>query len=277
MQAEARPGWPIPSASTSPRHYANTQARQFWQRAAWTRSANITNEEADERPVADSIGGQGSLEVVDFGALDAMETRKMEEERYAWFIEALGDLPGPARCRVPRLRGRRAAAGRGPRRRPSAVRAAPLGDPSARTADGLLPARSGRSRRSPAMPRGRPLAARREAGVGDARAVVRRSGVVLRGLPVRVVERLRRAGRRPRGRIAHFAPAGSRVRGSIRRHHATSWTARPPASGSTDRSCPFCSSQIRGCWTIWPATTRASRWPVAYPAPPSATGRPVKP
>ncbi len=68
--------------------YANTQARQFWQRAAWTRSANITNEEADERPVADSIGGQGSLEVVDFGALDAMETRKMEEERYAWFIEA---------------------------------------------------------------------------------------------------------------------------------------------------------------------------------------------
>jgi LmbE family N-acetylglucosaminyl deacetylase len=68
--------------------YANTQARQFWQRAAWTRSANITNEEADERPVADSIGGQGSLEVVDFGALDAMETRKLEEERYAWFIEA---------------------------------------------------------------------------------------------------------------------------------------------------------------------------------------------
>jgi LmbE family N-acetylglucosaminyl deacetylase len=69
-------------------NYASTQARQFWQRAAWTRSANITNEEADERPVADSIGGQGSLEVVDFAALDAMETRKMEEERYAWFIEA---------------------------------------------------------------------------------------------------------------------------------------------------------------------------------------------
>jgi LmbE family N-acetylglucosaminyl deacetylase len=68
--------------------YANTQARQFWQRASWTRSANITNEEADDRPVADSIGGQGSLEVVDFGALDAMETRKMEEERYAWFAEA---------------------------------------------------------------------------------------------------------------------------------------------------------------------------------------------
>jgi len=66
---------------------ANTQARQFWQRAAWTRSANITNEEADDRPVADSIGGQGSMLPVDFGALDAMERRKVEEERYAYFIE----------------------------------------------------------------------------------------------------------------------------------------------------------------------------------------------
>src|SRR5918999_4477760 len=38
---------------------ANTQARQFWQRAAWTRSANITNEESDDRPLPDAIGGQG--------------------------------------------------------------------------------------------------------------------------------------------------------------------------------------------------------------------------
>jgi LmbE family N-acetylglucosaminyl deacetylase len=67
---------------------ANTQARQFWQRAAWTRSANITNEESDDRPLPDAIGGQGSLEPVDFGALDAMETRKVEEERYAFFSEA---------------------------------------------------------------------------------------------------------------------------------------------------------------------------------------------
>jgi LmbE family N-acetylglucosaminyl deacetylase len=67
---------------------ANTQARQFWQRAAWTRSANITNEEADDRPVADGVGGQGSLETIDFDALGAMETRKLEEERYAFFAEA---------------------------------------------------------------------------------------------------------------------------------------------------------------------------------------------
>lgn len=67
---------------------ANTQARQFWQRASWTRSANITNVETDARPLADSIGGQGSLEPVDFGAAEAMAMRKLEEERYAYFAEA---------------------------------------------------------------------------------------------------------------------------------------------------------------------------------------------
>ncbi len=67
---------------------ANTQARQFWQRASWTRSANITNDETDARPVADSIGGQGSLEPIDYDALDVMQRRKVEEERYAYFSEA---------------------------------------------------------------------------------------------------------------------------------------------------------------------------------------------
>ncbi len=66
---------------------ANTQARQFWQRAAWTRSANITNVETDDRPIADVIGGQGSLEPVDFGAADVSEKRKLEDERYAYFVE----------------------------------------------------------------------------------------------------------------------------------------------------------------------------------------------
>jgi LmbE family N-acetylglucosaminyl deacetylase len=67
---------------------ANTQARQFWQRAAWTRSANITNDESDARPVADTIGGQGSLVEADFSGVDAMELRKLEEERYAFFAAA---------------------------------------------------------------------------------------------------------------------------------------------------------------------------------------------
>jgi LmbE family N-acetylglucosaminyl deacetylase len=66
---------------------ANTQARQFWQRAAWTRSANITNRETAERPLADAVGGQGTLAVVDLGAADATAIRKAEDERYAWFME----------------------------------------------------------------------------------------------------------------------------------------------------------------------------------------------
>jgi LmbE family N-acetylglucosaminyl deacetylase len=67
---------------------ANTQARQFWQRAAWTRSANITNTETDARPIADSVGGQGSLERIDFKAADMAAMRRLEDERYAYFAEA---------------------------------------------------------------------------------------------------------------------------------------------------------------------------------------------
>ena len=67
---------------------ANTQARQFWQRSSWTRSANVTNEETDLRPIADSVGGQGSGEVIDFAAADATEIRKAEDERYAWLLTA---------------------------------------------------------------------------------------------------------------------------------------------------------------------------------------------
>lgn len=67
---------------------ANTQARQFWQRSAWTRSANITNEETDARPLADSLPGQGSTGVVDFAAADAREIRKAEDERYTWLMQA---------------------------------------------------------------------------------------------------------------------------------------------------------------------------------------------
>jgi LmbE family N-acetylglucosaminyl deacetylase len=66
---------------------ANTQARQFWQRAAWTRSANVTNAASPERPLADSVPVQGSLEPIDY-ASDAMATRKVEDERYAYFMEA---------------------------------------------------------------------------------------------------------------------------------------------------------------------------------------------
>ena len=68
--------------------YANTQARQFWQRAAWTRSANVTNADDEARPLADSIRGHGSLEVIDFDAASALELRKVEEERFAYLMQA---------------------------------------------------------------------------------------------------------------------------------------------------------------------------------------------
>ncbi len=67
---------------------ANTQARQFWQRAAWTRSANISNVETEARPLADSVRGQGSQEPIDFASADAMTIRKAEEERFAYLMEA---------------------------------------------------------------------------------------------------------------------------------------------------------------------------------------------
>ncbi len=67
---------------------ANTQARQFWQRSSWTRSANVTNEETSLRPIADSVAVQGSEEAVDFAAADATEIRKAEDERYAWLLHA---------------------------------------------------------------------------------------------------------------------------------------------------------------------------------------------
>lgn len=75
---------------------ANTQARQFWQRAAWSRSANITNDVHDDRPLRDDVPTQGTLERYDLAAADATTLRKAEDERWAYFIEAaLVDLDLP--------------------------------------------------------------------------------------------------------------------------------------------------------------------------------------
>lgn len=67
---------------------AGVAARQFWQRAGWLRNANVTNVETMARPIADSLGGQGSDEAIDLGAADAMAVRRIEDERYAFFAEA---------------------------------------------------------------------------------------------------------------------------------------------------------------------------------------------
>ena len=88
VPAGARPWAADPERLAATQEFANTRARQFWQRAAWSRNANVTNAETPERPLADSVGGQGSLEAVDFGAGDAMTVRRAEDERYAFFMEA---------------------------------------------------------------------------------------------------------------------------------------------------------------------------------------------
>lgn len=67
---------------------ADTQARQFWQRAAWTRSANVTNETHAGRPLRDDLSTQGTLAPHDTSTTDVAARRKAEDERYAWFIEA---------------------------------------------------------------------------------------------------------------------------------------------------------------------------------------------
>ena len=75
---------------------ANTQARQFWQRAAWTRSANVTNDAHDGRPLPDEVPTQGTLERADLAEADATARRKAEDERWAYFLEAaLVDLDLP--------------------------------------------------------------------------------------------------------------------------------------------------------------------------------------
>ena len=75
---------------------ANTQARQFWQRAAWTRSANITNDAHEGRPLPDDVPTQGRLTRHPLDADDAIAIRKAEDERYAYFAEAaLVDLGLP--------------------------------------------------------------------------------------------------------------------------------------------------------------------------------------
>ena len=73
---------------TATQERATTQARQFWQRAAWTRSANITNDSHAGRALRDEVPTQGTLARHDLRAADAATLRKAEDERYAYFVEA---------------------------------------------------------------------------------------------------------------------------------------------------------------------------------------------
>jgi len=69
---------------------ANTQARQFWQRASWTRSANITNVETPDRPLADSVPAQGTLDIINLRLAD-IDWLRGRPERAACRYQAVVD------------------------------------------------------------------------------------------------------------------------------------------------------------------------------------------
>ncbi|MBX3028750.1 MAG: PIG-L family deacetylase [Chloroflexi bacterium] len=94
---EVVPAWQAdPARLAATQERANTQARQFWQRAAWTRSANVTNLATAERPIADDVPVQGTLVRTDVSGANVATMRRLEDERYAWFMEvSLVDLGLP--------------------------------------------------------------------------------------------------------------------------------------------------------------------------------------
>ena len=270
--AEAPPWMADPDRLDVTQDYANTQARQFWQRAAWTRSANITNEETDERPVADSIGGQGSLEVRRLlGAPTRPRSRRLEEERYAWFIEAsviFLDLPDAV------YRGYE-----GDDQLLGGVR-----DDDAAPYELL---RSEIVRLEPQMvyfPLGVGghvdhqlcrevglVAARRAAGAGSCPA--RRSWAALSFYEDFPYAWWNDFTGPTQGAGLWARPAGRRqLEAAVQRTSATSWSARPPASALRSQ-LPRLFESDQGLLDDLPATTPASRWPAAFAATPSATGR----
>jgi LmbE family N-acetylglucosaminyl deacetylase len=97
-----RPPWMAdPGRLDLTQERANTQSRQFWQRAAWTRSANVTAVATAARPIADTVGGQATSEPIDWEKADEWQLRKAEEERFAYLMETsvvFLDLP-PAQSR----------------------------------------------------------------------------------------------------------------------------------------------------------------------------------
>jgi LmbE family N-acetylglucosaminyl deacetylase len=71
---------------------ADAAAKRFWQRASWYRRASIRNESLAGQPVIDDLSTQGAIftdslaEAAAAGEL--MASRRIEDERYAYFAEA---------------------------------------------------------------------------------------------------------------------------------------------------------------------------------------------
>jgi LmbE family N-acetylglucosaminyl deacetylase len=79
---------------------ADAAAKRFWQRSSWYRRASIHNESLAGQPVIDQLSTQGAVLTVELteaeAAADATATRRLEDERYAYFAEAsliVLDLP----------------------------------------------------------------------------------------------------------------------------------------------------------------------------------------
>jgi LmbE family N-acetylglucosaminyl deacetylase len=71
---------------------ADAAAKRFWQRSSWYRRASIHNEPLAGQLLADDTPTQGAVlttELTDAeSASDAMATRRLEDERYAYYAEA---------------------------------------------------------------------------------------------------------------------------------------------------------------------------------------------
>ncbi|MEO8228261.1 MAG: PIG-L family deacetylase [Chloroflexota bacterium] len=70
---------------------ADAAAKRFWQRSSWYRRASIHNEALAGQELADDTSTQGAVLTTELteaeAADDAMATRRLEDERYAYFAE----------------------------------------------------------------------------------------------------------------------------------------------------------------------------------------------
>ena len=129
----ATPPWQAtPSALDATQADADAAAKRFWQRSSWYRRANIHNESLAGQPIIDDVPAQGAVltteltEAAEAGEADGDAPPRGRAVRRV--RRGLDRLARPPRRGLPRLRGRRPAAGRAAGRRPGPHRAPPPRD-----------------------------------------------------------------------------------------------------------------------------------------------------
>jgi LmbE family N-acetylglucosaminyl deacetylase len=98
---DAEPAWAAqPDRLDATQADADAAAKRFWQRSSWYRRASIHNVPLAGQVLVDDVSTQGvvlTTEITDAAAAnEAMATRRLEDERFAYFAEAsvvLLDLP----------------------------------------------------------------------------------------------------------------------------------------------------------------------------------------